>query len=91
MPKESITGKMIGKIIKKLILKRALVIGHSEEEALELAAQYGGHSLRAGYITSAYEAGADEVSIAGVSRHKHMPTMQGYFRERNLWKSSPMH
>ena len=49
-------------------------------------AEFAGHSLRAGFLTSAAEAGADVLRIMEVSRHKRVETVQGYVRRANLFK-----
>ena len=40
-----------------------------------------GHSLRSGFLTSAAEAGASEVS-----RHKSVDVLRGYVRHADLFK-----
>jgi integrase len=45
-----------------------------------------GHSLRAGFITSAAENGANLLKIMDVSRHKSMDVMRGYVRSREMFK-----
>lgn len=47
---------------------------------------FGGHSLRAGFITSGAEAGQDALRIAEVSRHKNLEVLRGYVRRANLLK-----
>jgi len=41
-----------------------------------------GHSLRSGFITSAYQAGVSEGDIAAVSGHANMGVMRGYNRSK---------
>jgi site-specific recombinase XerD len=48
-------------------------------------AAYAGHSLRAGLITSAAEAGAHERDIMRHSRHKSVPVMRRYIRDAGLF------
>ena len=48
------------------------------------AARYGGHSLRAGLITSAMEGGAQEHRTMLHSRHKSVHVFRGYIRDLNL-------
>ena len=50
-------------------------------------ARFAGHSLRAGFLTSAAEAGADALKMAEVSRHKSMDTLRRYVRRANLFKA----
>lgn len=48
---------------------------------------FSGHSLRAGFITSGAEAGADLFKLMEVSRHKHPKTIMGYVRESKLFEN----
>ena len=41
---------------------------------------FGGHSLRAGFLTSAAEKGASIFRMMDVSRHKSVDTVRGYVR-----------
>jgi integrase len=52
-------------------------------------AGFAGHSLRAGFLTSAAEAGADVLKMAEVSRHRSMDTLRRYVRRGNLFKGHP--
>lgn len=47
---------------------------------------FAGHSLRAGFITSAAEAGAELSRIMEVSRHVEPKTVQGYIRRANPFR-----
>jgi integrase len=49
-------------------------------------AAFAGHSLRAGFLTSAAEAGADVLKMAEVSRHRSIDTLRRYVRRGNLFK-----
>ena len=44
------------------------------------AAEFGGHSLRAGFATSAAEKGASIFRIMDVTRHRSVETVRGYVR-----------
>lgn len=48
-------------------------------------ADYAGHSLRAGLVTAAAEAGADAVTIARQSRHRSMTVLAGYIRRATVY------
>ena len=63
-----------------LIVKR-----HAEIAGLD-PRDFAGHSLRAGFLTSAAEAGADVLRMMEVSRHKRVETVQGYVRRANGFK-----
>ena len=48
---------------------------------------FSGHSLRAGFITSGAEAGADLFKLMEVSRHRDAKTVMGYVRESKLFEN----
>ena len=50
------------------------------------AALFAGHSLRAGFLTSAAEAGADVFRMMDVSRHKKVETIRTYVRRADAFK-----
>ncbi len=50
------------------------------------AADFAAHSLRAGFVTSAAEAGASIFKLAEVSRHRSTDVLAGYVRSANLFK-----
>jgi integrase len=45
------------------------------------AADFGAHSLRAGFLTSAARRGASVFKMRDVSRHKSMDVLQAYVRD----------
>jgi site-specific recombinase XerD len=49
-------------------------------------AEFSGHSLRAGFCTSAAEHGASLFKIMDVSRHKSVDTLRGYVRRADGFK-----
>ena len=50
------------------------------------AAEFSGHSLRSGFLTSAAEAGASVFKMMEVSRYKSMDTLRGYVRRADLFR-----
>jgi site-specific recombinase XerD len=42
---------------------------------------FGGHMLRAGFLTSAAATGAGALKICDISRHRSMNTLQSYVRD----------
>jgi site-specific recombinase XerD len=50
------------------------------------ASMFSGHSLRAGFITSAAGNGASIFKMMDVSRHKSVDTLRGYVRDAELFK-----
>ncbi|QDM15170.1 site-specific integrase [Tardiphaga sp. vice278] len=49
-------------------------------------ANFAGHSLRSGFLTSAASNGASIFKMADQSRHKSMDTLRGYVRDSELFK-----
>lgn len=68
--KKSLTPYSIGKIVKRYAEKA----GYNPDD-------YGGHSLRAGFLTSAAMNGASIFKMMDISRHKSMDTLKGYVRQ----------
>jgi integrase len=50
------------------------------------AALFSGHSLRAGFLTSASEHGASTFKLQEVSRHRSLDVLSGYVRRSDLFK-----
>lgn len=70
-----LTGRAIAEIIKR----RAAAAGLDP-------ARYSGHSLRAGFATTAATAGASELAIARQTRHRSLAVLRTYIREGDLFK-----
>jgi hypothetical protein len=45
-----------------------------------------GHSLRAGFLTSAAKRGASIFKMMDVSRHRSVDTLRGYIRDAELFQ-----
>jgi site-specific recombinase XerD len=76
-------GRVLGALTAQsvaLIVKR-----HADAAGLDASA-FAGHSLRAGFLTSAAETGADVLAMMEVSRHRRVETLHGYVRRANLFK-----
>ena len=54
-----------------------------------LIGAYSGHSLRAGFCTSAAQAGVPERDIMAHSRHRSIASMRGYIRRGGLFLDHP--
>ena len=63
----------------------ALVVKHYADCVGLDPAAVAGHSLRAGFLTSAANADVDAFRMMEVSRHKRVETLQGYIRRKNLF------
>lgn len=71
----SLSTKSVAQIVK----------AHAGRAGLK-EADYAGHSLRAGFLTSAAENGANLFKLMEVSRHKSVETVRGYVRNADLFK-----
>jgi hypothetical protein len=58
---------------------------HAERLGLQ-ATDFGAHSLRAGFLTSAARPGASVLKMRDMSRHKSMHVLQAYVRDADLFK-----
>ena len=47
---------------------------------------FAGHSLRAGFLTSAAKRGASIFKMMDVSRHRSVDTLRGYVRDAEIFK-----
>jgi site-specific recombinase XerD len=72
-----LSGHAVAEIVKKLAIRAGL------DPAL-----FSGHSLRAGFLTSAAESGASPFSMQQVSRHKSLDVLSGYVRVANLFQNA---
>ena len=70
-----LSDKSVGDIVKR----------HVSRIGLDPAA-FGGHSLRAGFLTSAAANGASVFKMMDVSRHKSVDTLRGYIRDAELFR-----
>jgi integrase len=66
----------------------ALIVKARARQAGLDPAEFSGHSLRAGFATSA-ETGASILKIQEVSRHKSVDVLSGYARRVDLFKDHP--
>jgi integrase len=62
-----------------------IVKGCAELAGLD-PALFAGHSLRAGFLTSAAVAGASVFKMMEVSRHRSLETVRGYVRDAELFR-----
>jgi integrase len=52
-------------------------------------AQFSGHSLRSGFLTSAAARGASIFKLADQSRHKSMDVLRSYVRDAEVFRITP--
>lgn len=72
---ERLTDRSVANIIK----------AHAERVGLD-PALFSGHSLRAGFLTSAAKRGASLFKMMATSRHRSIDTLSGYVRDQELFK-----
>ncbi|WEJ31975.1 site-specific integrase [Devosia sp. SD17-2] len=75
MGREAITGHTVANVVKRYAGKAGLAV-----------ADFSGHSLRAGFVTSAADRGADLNRIMDVSRHVDPRTVRTYIRRADRYK-----
>ena len=85
---ERLTDRSVARIVKGRVRKLARLRGRSETEAEELVALVSGHSLRAGYATSAAARDMPGYRIQQHTRHKSAQMVAGYIREADKWTKS---
>ena len=74
---ELLTGDGFYKLLKKLC----------NEAGIE-SKQITPHSLRAGFITSAYLAGKDHIKTKQISGHRHHETYERYIRDADRYRNN---
>lgn len=72
---ERLTPDAVARIVKR----------HAAAAKLD-PAMFAGHSLRAGFVTSALEAGADVLKVMDVTRHRSVETLKAYDRRAKAFK-----
>lgn len=73
---ECLTGRTVADLVKR----------YADAAGFD-AADFSGHSLRAGFLTSAANAGATVFKMQAVSRHKSMEVLSGYVRDADAFKN----
>lgn len=71
-----ITDQSVADIVKRY----TLAAGFNPDE-------FGGHSLRSGFVTTALEGGAGMFRVMDVTRHKSVQTLKGYAREADMFRN----
>ena len=77
-----------GKISARRLSARAvaeLVKAYARQAGLQ-SADFSGHSLRSGFLTSAAARGASIFKMMDVSRHKSVDTLRGYVRDAEMFR-----
>jgi integrase len=85
---DRLTDRSVSRIIKSRVRELARMRGRNEAEAEELVALFSGHSMRAGYATSAAAQDIPSYRIQQHTRHKSAEMVAGYIREADKWTKS---
>jgi integrase len=80
-----LTDRSVSRIVKARICRHLLADGRTPSEAAELAAFFSGHSLRAGYATSAAARDVPSYRIRKHTRHESPAVVEGYIRAAEQW------
>ena len=86
-----LTDRGVALVIKRAVAAaRDAAIGRGNAALAESMdpARYAGHSLRAGFITSAAAAGVSESDIMRQSRHKRGDTLRKYIRHATVFRQN---
>jgi hypothetical protein len=76
-------GKVAGRLTAQSVAD--IVKIYAERVGLN-PALFAGHSMRAGFLTSAAKRGASIFKMMDVSRHKSVETLRGYIRDAEIFK-----
>jgi integrase len=74
--------------VKRTAHAAAIAKGTDEKTAAAFAANFSGHSLRAGLATSAAAAGVPERAIMAQTGHKRTDTLRKYIRLGSLFREN---
>jgi integrase len=78
----------MGQISMKISALPGSVLSENQQAAKAAGydpARFGGHSLRAGFVTAAARAGASIFRMKDVSRHKSTDVLATYIREEQIF------
>ena len=85
-----LTGHSVAILLKEALAESLRSQGLPEAQIKEKVASFSGHSLRAGYVTSAAAEGAEEHVIMRQTGHKRVDTLRRYIREGDAFKDHPL-
>jgi site-specific recombinase XerD len=74
-----LSRRLSDRAVAEIVKAGARRVGLNPEE-------FSGHSLRAGFLTSAARRGASIFKMMDVSRHKSVETLRGYVRDAELFR-----
>jgi integrase len=77
-----------GNAVAGIVQRRAGIVQRRAGVAGLDGAAYVGHSLRAGFATSAAQAGIGEIRIVAQTRHASLAVLRRYVREGRLFEQN---
>ena len=80
--------RSVSRILKSRVRALLLLRGKTKAEADELVERFSGHSMRAGYATSASAMDIPVYRMQQQTRHKSLTVLTGYVREADKWTKS---
>jgi integrase len=72
--------RLLGRDVARIVRRRCAAAG--------LAGDFSGHSMRAGFVTTAAANGVDALEISNQTRHKSLDMVKRYSRPATIWKSN---
>jgi integrase len=87
---ERLTAHSVSRIVKRAMRDIARKRGRTIEEAKEMVRRFSGHSLRAGFVTSAAAVDVPPLRIAQHTRHKSLEMVNRYCREADKYNRSAL-
>ena len=85
---QRLTDRSVSRIVKTRVRKHFRANGRTAAEAEKIAALFSGHSMRAGYATSAAAKDMPSYRIRKHTRHKSPAVLEGYIRAAEQWTKS---
>lgn len=85
---DGLSGDAIAMVVKGAVRRLGERQGWSRAEIAERVAAVAGHSLRAGFVTSAARSGAAEWAIMRHTGHKSTTTLRRYIRQGGLFEDN---
>ena len=85
-----LTGHAVATLLKDALAESLRSQGIPERQIKIKVKSFSGHSLRAGYVTSAAAEGAEEHVIMRQTGHKRVDTVRRYIREGDLFRNHPL-
>ena len=87
---DGLSGDAIAQVVKKAIRLVGHQQGWTKAEITARVAAVAGHSLRAGFVTSAARAGAAEWNIMQHTGHRQISSVRRYIRRGDIFDTSPV-